>query len=382
MLRRLTIGLRYSRKEAWVGGLYYVRNLVRALGLLPVGRRPRLVVIGGDAASLQDLREATDYQDLRRISRARLKRTAAPRLGWPTTGESIDLILMGSPPGLEDRGVQWVPDFQEHRFPQFFPEDELRARYRRNEDWFARHRHVMVSSQDVASDLDRYYGRLGAQPHIVRFAVFNQADLKNAEIALLKARYGLPGRYFIGANQFWRHKNHGLVLRALAEAAPDPGAPPVGFTGLEQDHRDPAYGPSVRTLAAELGLADRVRFLGFIPRTDQLGLMAGAIAVVQPSLCEGWSTVVEDAKSAGRHVLASDIAVHREQLSNGVDFFAPDDAAVLAGLLRRYSDQDPPPRTGAYGLEQHRFSRDLWEMIRTVERDFRRRKVEQILISG
>ncbi len=382
MLRRLTIGLRYSRKEAWVGGLYYVRNLVRALGLLPEGRRPRLVVIGGDLASLQDLREATDYQDLRRISRARLKRAPAPRLGWPTTGESIDLILMGSPPALEDRGVQWVPDFQEHRFPRFFPEDELKARYRRNEDWFARHRHVMVSSQDVASDLERYYGRLGAQVHVARFAVFNEADLQSTDIVSLKARYGLPGRYFICANQFWRHKNHGLVLRALAEAGSDPGAPPMVFTGLEQDHRDPAYGPSVRTLAAELGVGDRVRFLGFIPRADQLGLMAGAIAVVQPSLCEGWSTVVEDAKSAGRHVLASDIAVHREQLQSGVDFFAPEDAAALAGLLRRHSEQDPPPRTGDYRLEQQRFSRDLWAMIRTVERDFRRRKVEQILING
>ena len=74
MVRRLTIGLRYRDKDAWVGGVYYVRNLVRALGLLPPARRPRLIVIGGDAKGLDDLRQATGYPDLSRVSRSRLRR--------------------------------------------------------------------------------------------------------------------------------------------------------------------------------------------------------------------------------------------------------------------------------------------------------------------
>jgi len=377
MARRLTIGLRYKHQDAWVGGVYYVQNLVRGFGLLPPRARPRLVVVGGDKAALEDLREATGYPDLRRLSRARIVRAPARRWPWEPRGEEIDLILMGSPPGLEDRGVQWIPDLQEHRFPQFFPPEELEDRYRRNEAWLAGHRHVMVSSEDVARDVERWYGRYGARVHVVRFASFAEAP---EDAPARAARFGLPGRYFICPNQFWRHKNHLTVLRALRLAGE--AAPTVAFTGREEDYRDPAYGPSVRALAAELGLGDRVRFLGFLPRADQLALIAGAAAVVQPSLCEGWSTVVEDAKALGRPVIASDIAVHREQLPQGADLFAAEDAAALAALLLRYADEGPPAPVIDYQAARRRFAADLQGAVQAVAADFARRRVPRLVVSG
>ena len=51
----------------------------------------------------------------------------------------------------------------------------------------------------------------------------------------------------------------------------------------------------------------------FISREDQLGLMRDSLAVVQPSLFEGWGTVVEDAKTLGVQVLCSDIEIHHEE---------------------------------------------------------------------
>ena len=380
MLRRLTIGLRYKHQDAWVGGVYYVRNLVRGFGLLPPSRRPQLVIVGGDKAALKDLQQATGYPDLHRVSRTRIVR--APARSWPMSllparEPQLDLLLMGSPPGLEDRGVQWIPDLQEHRFPQFFPEEELQARYRRNDDWLARHRHVMVSSQDVARDVETHYGRHGSRIHVVRFASFVDPP---TDIAGLKARYGLPERYFICTNQFWKHKNHGVALRALALGAAED--PPLVLTGREEDYRDLDYAPGVRALADELGLGSRVRFLGFIPREDQLGLTAGAVAVVQPSLCEGWSTVVEDAKALGRPVIASDIAVHREQLDGRGDLFDPADPAALAAILARYARSDPAPAPVDYRAAERRFAEDLWRAVVEVERDFRRRRIDRLLLTG
>ena len=381
---RLTIGLRYSRKETWIGGVYYVQNLVRAFGLLPEAERPRLIAIGVDKPALEVLKAATGYERLERLSRTRIQ-PAPPRRGlWPfgrprDPDEEIDLILMGSPPGMEFRGVPWVPDFQEHRFPEHFPQEELAGRLERNAAWFAAHRHVMVSSEDVARDLRRHYGPHGNRIHVVRFASFPPAEGIANDLEALRDRYGLPQRYFLCANQFWRHKNHGLVLRALAEAGPS--APPVVFTGLEEDYRDPEHGPSVRRLADELGLGERSRFLGFIPRSDQLGLMAAAAAVIQPSLCEGWSTSIEDAKSLGRWVMASDIAVHREQLDRNADFFAGDDPAALARLMERYAAADPPTAALDYGAARLRFAQDLMAMCREVARDFRRRRLDRLVIN-
>ena len=379
MAGRLTIGLRYKHQDAWVGGVYYVRNLVSAFGLLPEAERPRLIIIGGDKAALEELRAATGYPLLERLSRARIEAAPAPRLPWPFSQgryEEIDLLLMGSPPGLEFRGVQWVPDFQEHRFPEHFPPEELAARLERNARWFAQHRHVMVSSQDVAADLHRCYGQYANRVHVVRFASFNPPEAPSADS---RHRYGLPERYFLCANQFWRHKNHALVLRALAEAGPD--VPPVAFTGREEDYRDPEHGPSVRRLAVELGLEGQARFFGFIPRADQLGLMRGAIAVIQPSLCEGWSTSIEDAKALGRPVLASNIAVHREQLGDRADLFPGDDPAALARLLQRCASVDPETPPIDYVRAQRRFAEDLMKMCREVAADFRRRRAPRLIIA-
>ena len=382
MSRRLTIGLRYTHQDQWVGGLYYVRNLVTAMGLLPASQRPRLLIVGGDKAALADLAAATGYPDLGRISRTRIDREPVPRLRLPFSreiGESIDLILMGAPPGLEDRGVHWTPDFQESRFPEFFPPQEVQTRRRLNEQAFAGDRHLMVSSRDAAGDLARYYGRGDARVHVVHFASFLPVDVQPTDAPELRRRYGLPERYFLCANQAWKHKNHGLILRALA-LTPAADRPTIAFTGKEDDPRDPDYAPSLRRLAKELGVADRTAFLGFLPRTDQLGLMAGSVAVIQPSLCEGWSTVVEDAKALGRHVLASEIAVHREQLDRNADFFAPDQPAGLARLLDRYRSTDPVVRPLDYGQIQHQFARDLWAMIVEVERDLRRRRIDRLVI--
>jgi len=69
---------------------------------------------------------------------------------------------------------------------------------------------------------------------------------------------------------------------------------------------------------------------GFIDRLDQLILMKNAQAVIQPSLFEGWSTVVEDAKALNQTLIVSDIAVHKEQLENKAYYFMPSDYKDLA----------------------------------------------------
>jgi glycosyltransferase involved in cell wall biosynthesis len=382
--RRLTVGVPFSYRADWVGGNYYVRNSLLALQLLPERRRPVVLVIG-DRKAFEYLRDESGYPGLCHIRPADIERSPPRRFGglrWsaPGAGGDIDVVLHGSAPGLEDRAIQWVPDFQEEHFPEFFPPGEVEARHRRNAGWFSKHRHIVVSSQDTRRDLERFYGGYQNRVHVVSFASFVEHDLATADPAALRARYSLPPRFFICNNQLWRHKNHGVILRTLAALAREERVPPVVFTGHEGDYRDSTYGPSVKAQAAELGLADRVRFLGFLPRGDQLGLMSQAIAIIQPSLCEGWSTVVEDAKGLSKHVLASDIAVHREQLDCNVDFFAPHDHVRLADLLRRYGARDPQAGPIDYGRRKVEFARNLLVMLVEAARDFKRRGVDRFCV--
>ena len=61
--------------------------------------------------------------------------------------------------------------------------------------------------------------------------------------------------------------------------------------------------------------------------------MRHCCAIIQPSLFEGWSTVVEDARALGRPIIASDIPVHREQLGKDATFFSPHDVKSLAAAI-------------------------------------------------
>jgi glycosyltransferase involved in cell wall biosynthesis len=64
-----------------------------------------------------------------------------------------------------------------------------------------------------------------------------------------------------------------------------------------------------------------------------MSLMRHAIAVINPSKFEGWSTTVEEAKSMGKAILLSDIAVHREQAPDRAAYFPPDGAGLLADKM-------------------------------------------------
>ena len=80
-------------------------------------------------------------------------------------------------------------------------------------------------------------------------------------------------------------------------------------------------------------MRDNFLLLGWVPYAHLFQLMRQSVAVLQPSRFEGWSTTVEEAKSLGKQVLVSDIAVHREQAPARARYFAVDDASALAAQL-------------------------------------------------
>ena len=74
--------------------------------------------------------------------------------------------------------------------------------------------------------------------------------------------------------------------------------------------------------------------MGLVPKFDQIQLMRRSIAVVQPSLFEGWSTLVEDARLLGKPMILSNLPVHLEQNPPYSAFFevnSPEDLAKLLG---------------------------------------------------
>uniref|UniRef100_A0A7C4EJJ0 Glycosyltransferase n=1 Tax=Fundidesulfovibrio putealis TaxID=270496 RepID=A0A7C4EJJ0_9BACT len=232
------------------------------------------------------------------------------------------------------RAVVWVPDVQHRLLPHFFSVQE-RARRDGLYARVARDAPLAVFStraarDDFAACFPDNRASLRVLPH---HSVPGPEFSQPLDADALRARYALPERFLLCCNQFWIHKDHACLLRALARLR-DAGSPTLlALTGHPDDCRFPGHYTDMLRLARDLGLENLARFLGLVPRADQLGLMRLAAAVVQPSLFEGWSTSLDEARLLGRPQVLSDIPAHREHAVDGALYFPPGDDAALARAL-------------------------------------------------
>ena len=132
----------------------------------------------------------------------------------------------------------------------------------------------------------------------------------------------------------------------------------VASSGNPQDPRHADHYERLRNKVAAEGLAAQFLFLGSIPMRDVAILMRSSVAMVNPSLFEGWSTTVEEAKSLGVRMVLSNLAVHREQAETAAEFFDPNDPLSIAESLRSIwtENREPPTladqRTAAASAER------------------------------
>ena len=73
----------------------------------------------------------------------------------------------------------------------------------------------MLSSESALRDCRALYPDLTNDVSVVRFATRPPPELLTANPPNVLAQYGLPPEYLYLPNQFWRHKNHQVVVDAL-----------------------------------------------------------------------------------------------------------------------------------------------------------------------
>lgn len=234
--------------------------------------------------------------------------------------------------------VAWFTDFQHRRLPQLF---SSAARWRREGGFrlqIASGRFVMLSSKSALRDFKAFYPAVAGRASVVRFASRPPAELLKQNPAEVAARYELPERFFFLPNQFWRHKNHKVVLDALSILKERGIDIVVAATGAKDDPREPDYFDNIMKQVAERSLSHNFRYLGMLPSSHVFALLRVSVALLNPSRFEGWSTTVEEAKSFGVPMILSDLDVHREQTAGTANYFGTDNPAALAELLIRVAN--------------------------------------------
>jgi glycosyltransferase involved in cell wall biosynthesis len=243
-----------------------------------------------------------------------------------------DIFVYSMADGNCKKLLAWIPDFQEKYLPDLFNKKDLWGREHTNRYIATHFRHLVLSSHDSECDFKNFYPEFKCQIHVLHFAV-TLPDYTDVNFENLKKKYGIISNYFFCPNQFWMHKNHAFLFRAYKKALSKGLKLQLVCTGELCDNRNPDYIQQLKNYLSSNHLEDHIKILGFIPRRDMLCLIDHAYAVVQPSLFEGWSTVVEDAKAVNKFIFLSDLKVHREQIDKNVCFFSPHDEEDLCNKL-------------------------------------------------
>lgn len=333
----------------WIGGYNYLLNLVRALSVYRPDAITPVLFFGEDV----NQEDATVFEKIAGVEIVRHKAfderckiqslIRSVLFGRDKVVQSIfkrervDVVFECAQFNgwrLELAAIAWIPDFQHRALPHLFS----RLAYMKREMGLRLQvlsgRIVMLSSEDSRKDCEHFYPSSVGRTEVVSFAVPAPPRGKELDVRQVVDKYGLPDKFFFMPNQFWRHKNHMLVVEALSllkERGRDDVV--VVTTGRTSDPRLPQYFSNLQTLIAERGLESQFRILGLVPYGDLAPLMQASEALVNPSLFEGWSTTVEEAKAAGVPMLLSDLDVHREQAQGLAQFFDRYSASSLAEAL-------------------------------------------------
>ena len=291
----------------------------------------------------------------------------------------IDVVF----PSMIDLGknlpVKWclnVWDCQHKYYPQYFSWYMMAYR-----DWFYNKVFkytdaIVVNSQNAKNDFSKFYNvspdRIKALPLL---PTMDHALIGEDDDSVL-AKYNLTDPYFIISNRFWKHKSHDVAIKALSIIVNERKYKvSLVCTGGMTDYRDKkqTHLNYLKKLVEDNNLQEHVRFLGIIPKKDQIELMKRAISVVQPSQFEGdCSGQIIDAITIGQRAICSDIEPLTEVKDEGhLVYFKLDNVDELAERMELFINTpyqrplyDELIKQEAYYLK--RFSDEINRIIKEI----------------
>jgi glycosyltransferase involved in cell wall biosynthesis len=197
-----------------------------------------------------------------------------------------------------------------------------------------------------------------AEPRRPVAVVPNGADTRvfvPRDASQARAHLGLPqdGPVVSYVGKLVPRKGVDTLIEAMGLLAHRPaGAPFLLMAGIGE------LRPELERRAAELGLEDRVRFVGKVAHDEVGWWMAAGDVFVLPSLSEGLPTVVCEAMNCGRPVVATAVDGTPEIVRDDQTglLVPPGDAPALAGALARVLED--PALAARMGAEALRIGRD------------------------
>lgn len=341
-MKKKGILLYASSNESWIGGLYYIKNIAYSLSLNSYINENYVVyiLIKKDERGIFSVLPNNVHILVRNNENLISKFLGVAKL---LVTNNIKYIypfnkrynLLGV------KGIGWIVDFQHKRMPDMFEQKEIIRRDNEIAAMIKANRPIVVSSRESYKDFFDYFNPIKEKVFILPFVSYIEKELnkitseKEKEILIKYELYNK--KYVCIVNQFWKHKNHIIVFEAIKKLIEEKEIGNVKFvcTGNLNDNRNPDYGKIIDKYLNNDMLVGKIICLGFLDRIEQLILMKNSDFIIQPSLFEGWGTVLEECKVLDKTVLLSNIPVHKEQKSNKCILFDPYNSDELKILVEK-----------------------------------------------
>lgn len=160
--------------------------------------------------------------------------------------------------------------------------------------------------------------------------VYNGMHFDPGDRSLVRAELGLAddALLIVAIGNLYEVKGHAYLIRALKRlGSVSVGSPHLAIAGRGEEEG------ALRSLTTELGIDDRVHFLGF--RDDVKDILAAADVYAMPSLSEGHPLALLEAMFARKAIIASAVGGIPEVVSSGETavLVPPGDSEALAAAL-------------------------------------------------
>jgi glycosyltransferase involved in cell wall biosynthesis len=161
-------------------------------------------------------------------------------------------------------------------------------------------------------------------------------EASRAEARAQVAARGLTKPFVLFVSSMWPYKNTDGLLRAFAQA--ELGDRQLAIVGPIRDEK---YGATLHALVDQLGLRDRVVWVGGVPLAETVQFYRAADVFVYPSFNETFGLPILEAMASGCPVVTSDTSAMPETAGGAAVLASPDDPASIArGILRAIEGRD------------------------------------------
>jgi len=245
---------------------------------------------------------------------------------------NLDLIISPTitllPYHMRKPYIVTIHDFQQEYYPEFFTFEERFSRkivYKTGQ----KANIVVCESEYVKKDIIKFLKVAEEKIRVIPSPpplYISNIKLFGEKYEEIRAKYNLPAKYLFYPAQFWYHKNHINLLRAIKLIKNKYGKLiNLVLAGSKKNNFENVMGE-----IKNLSLQNQVKYLGYVPDEDMPYLYKLSTALVMPTLFESVSLPIWEAFYLGAPVVSSNVCALPEQVRDAGLLFNPHDIEDMA----------------------------------------------------